>query len=148
MSTFIGKYEVKADVKGRIFIPSVYRKLLPQVDRARIVMRADADLECLMIYPEDVWDAKVNAFKAQLDEWNPTDQLLLMQYVADAEWLEIDSQGRVLLSKKNIEKLGADTEILFVGMLDRIAVWSKSVFEKTMLNAADFSAKLKNRMLV
>jgi len=28
MSTFIGKYEAKADVKGRIFIPSAYRKLL------------------------------------------------------------------------------------------------------------------------
>ncbi len=148
MSTFIGKYEVKADAKGRIFIPSVYRKLLPQADRARVVMRADADLECLMIYPEDVWDSKVSAFKSQLDEWNPTDQLLLMQYVADAEWLEIDSQGRVLLSKKNMEKLGADTEILFVGMLDRIAVWSKAVFEKTMLNATDFSAKLKSRMVL
>lgn len=147
MSTFIGKYEVKADAKGRIFIPSVYRKLLPQSDRARVVMRMDADLECLMIYPEDIWDAKVSAFKSQLDEWNPADQLLLMQYVADAEWMEIDSQGRILLSKKNMEKIGADSEILFVGMLDRIAVWSKPVFEKTMLNAAEFSQKLKSRMV-
>ena len=35
MSTFIGKYEAKADVKGRIFIPSTYRKLLPQDQRER-----------------------------------------------------------------------------------------------------------------
>jgi len=39
MSTFIGKYEVKADVKGRIFIPSAYRKLLPDGEKERVGMR-------------------------------------------------------------------------------------------------------------
>ena len=43
MSTFIGKYEAKADVKGRIFIPSNYRKLLPDGEKERVVMRKDAE---------------------------------------------------------------------------------------------------------
>ena len=98
MSTFIGKYELKADAKGRIFIPSVYRRLLPDTHREQVVMRKDAENACLIIYPVPVWNAKLEEFKSKLDEWDPVDQLLLMQFVSEAEWLDIDSQGRVLIT--------------------------------------------------
>jgi len=55
MSTFIGKYEAKADVKGRIFIPSAYRKILPDGEKERVVMRKDAENDCLIVFPENVW---------------------------------------------------------------------------------------------
>ena len=147
MSTFIGKYDVKADAKGRVFIPSHYRKLLPESERGRIVMRRDADHDCLILYPEAVWEVKVNELKAALDEWNAEDQLLLMQFVSDAEWLDIDSQGRILLSKRQLEILQpVNAELLFVGMLDRMAVWSKAGYEKVQLPAGDFAASLKEKM--
>lgn len=147
MSTFIGKYEVKADVKGRIFIPSAYRKLLPEDEKGRVVMRKDPENDCIVLFPEKVWNAKVEDFKLKLDEWNPTDQMLLMQFVSDAEWLDIDSQGRILISKKNLAAIGiGNSEVLFVGMIDRFAVWSTSHYEKAKMPASDFAALLKARM--
>jgi MraZ protein len=148
MSTFIGRYEAKADVKGRIFIPSAYRKLLPDGLRERVVMRKDAQNDCLIIYPEHVWTGMVEDFKSKLDEWNPTDQLLLMQFVSDAEWLDIDSQGRVLISKRNLQAIGVENaEVLFVGMIDRFAVWSKVHYEQAKMSPTDFAALLKERMM-
>ena len=148
MSTFIGKYEAKADVKGRIFIPSVYRKLLPDGERERVVMRKDAQNDCLIIYPEHVWNEMVADFNSKLDKWNPVDQMLLMQFVSDAEWLDIDSQGRVLLSKKNLLAIGVEnSEVLFVGMIDRFAVWSKAHYEQVKMSPSDFAALLKERMM-
>jgi MraZ protein len=148
MSTFIGKYEAKADIKGRIFIPSAYRKLLPDGERERIVMRKDAENDCMILFPEHVWTKKVEDFKSKLDEWNPQDQLLLMQFVSDAEWLDIDSQGRVLISKKNLQTIGIEnSEVLFVGMIDRFAVWSKSRYEQVKISPADFAAMLKEKMM-
>lgn len=147
MSTFIGKYEAKADVKGRIFIPSTYRKLLPGDEKGRIVMRKDPENECIVLFPENVWNAKVADFKLKLDEWNPTDQLLLMQFVSDAEWLDIDAQGRILISKKNLSGIGIEnSEVLFVGMIDRFAVWNPSHYEKAKMPAPDFAALLRERM--
>ena len=148
MSTFIGKYEAKADIKGRIFIPSNYRKLLPDGAKERVVLRKDAENDCLIIYPEHVWNVKVEEFKSKLDEWDPVDQLLLMQFVSDAEWLDIDSQGRVLLSKKNQTLIGIENlEVLFVGMIDRFAVWSKSRYDQNKMSPTDFAALLKERMM-
>ena len=148
MSTFIGKYEAKADVKGRIFIPSAYRKLLPDADKERVVMRKDAENDCLIIYPEHIWIEKLEGFKSKLDEWNSTDQLLLMQFVSDAEWLDIDSQGRVLISKKNLQAIGVENaEVLFMGMIDRFAVWSKVGYEQAKMSQVDFASLLKERMM-
>lgn len=146
MSTFIGKYEAKADVKGRIFIPSTYRKLLPEGERERVVMQKDAENDCLVIYPESVWNAKLNDFKSMLDEWDSTDQLLLMQFVSEAEWLDIDSQGRILITKKNLQLIGIENaEVLFIGMSDRFAVWSKTRFEQVKMSSTDFAALLRAR---
>lgn len=148
MSTFIGKYEAKADNKGRVFIPASYRKLLAEGERDRVVMRRDAHNECLMMYPLSAWNAKVEALKSNLDEWNPDDELLLMQFVSEAEFLDIDTQGRVLISKKHMQSIAIDSnEMLFVGMSDRFAVWAKSTFESNKMHTADFAAKLKNRMM-
>lgn len=148
MSTFIGKYEAKADAKGRIFIPSAYRKLLPDGEKERIVMHKDAENACLILYPEHVWNEKVDQLKAALDEWNPTDQLILMQFVSGAEWLDIDSQGRVLISKKHLQSIAIENnEVLFIGMIDRFAIWGKSRFEQNLIPQADFSNLLKSKMM-
>lgn len=148
MSTFIGKYEAKADVKGRIFIPSAYRKLLPDGEKEKVVMRRDAENECMILYPEHVWNAKVDQLKATLDEWNPADQMLLMQFVADAEWLDIDSQGRVLIAKRHLQSISVEnSELLFVGMIDRFAVWGKNRYEQSKMSQADFAKTLKERTM-
>ena len=148
MSTFIGKYEAKADVKGRIFIPSAYRKLLPDGEREKVVMRRDAENKCMILYPEHVWNAKVEQLKATLDEWNPADQMLLMQFVAEAEWLDIDSQGRVLIAKRHLQSISVEnSELLFVGMIDRFAVWGKNRYEQSKMSQTDFAKTLKERTM-
>lgn len=148
MSTFIGKYEAKADVKGRVFIPSVYRKLLPEADRERLVLRRDTDNDCLILYPVLVWNAKVEQLKSVLDEWNPDDQLLLMQFVSEAEWLDIDSQGRVLISRRHLQEIGVESsDMLFVGMIDRFALWGKPNYEKAGLSRQQVAALLKDKMM-
>lgn len=148
MLNFIGKQEAKADVKGRVFVPSTYRKLLPEADKERVVMRKDPENDFLVLYPVEVWNAMVQALKSNLDEWNPEDQMLLMQFVSDAEWLDIDSQGRILISKRHLQAISVEnSEILFVGMLDRIAVWSKTRYEQSLLAKQDFSSRLKSKMM-
>ncbi|MBP1638383.1 MAG: MraZ domain, partial [Bacteroidetes bacterium] len=99
-------------------------------------------------YPVSVWNEKIEDFRLKLDEWNPEDQMLLMQFVSDAEWLDIDSQGRVLISKKYLQLIGIENnEVLFVGMMNRFAVWGKSRYESVKLSPAEFAARLKEKMM-
>ena len=146
MSTFIGNIEGRLDEKGRIFVPAVYRKILAEDESKRIVMRRDTDNECLMFYPESVWNEKVEQLRQTLDEWDPEDQLILMQFMADAEYLEMDGQGRILLQKKNLETIGAQQDVLFVGMLNRFALWAPEKFAEKRLSQTELAARLRAKM--
>ena len=145
-ATFIGNIEARLDEKGRMFIPAIYRKILNERGSRRIVMRRDTENACLVMYPEDVWNRKVEELSEALDEWNPDDQMLLMQFVADAEFLEMDGQGRVLLQKRNLQQIGATGDILIVGMMNRFAVWNKQTFEQRRLDPRDFAKQIRERM--
>lgn len=147
MATFLGKYEAKADVKGRIFIPSAFRKLLPNDKKEQIVMRKDANKDCLVFYPEQVWDETVAELRQNLNRWDEDDEMLFEAFMEEAEWLDIDSQGRVLLSKKNQQIIGlTDNEVVFVGRDDRFAVWSKSRHEQTKPSPSELANRLKEKM--
>ena len=158
MNTFIGNIEARLDGKGRVFIPASYRKILAEMGSAHIVMRRDTDNECVIFYPEHVWHAKVSQLRNALDEWDPEDQMILMQFMSEAEVLDMDSQGRVLLQKKNLEMIGAEqkapqksadfsgTPLLFVGMLDRFAIWNPTVFNEKQMPQKDLADRIRIRM--
>jgi MraZ protein len=69
--------------------------------------------------------------------------MLLMQFVGDAEMLDFDAQGRVLLPKRLQSRLSGDSELVFVGMVDRIALWSKSMYEEQFAMKDKLSERLK-----
>ena len=159
MNTFIGNIEARLDSKGRVFIPASYRKILAEMGSAHIVMRRDTDNECVIFYPEHVWHAKVSQLREALDEWDPEDQMILMQFMSEAEMLDLDSQGRVLLQKKNLDVIGAQKapqkstdfsgtpqDILFVGMLDRFAIWNPTVFNEKQMSQKDLAERIRIRM--
>ena len=143
MKTFLGKIDAKLDAKGRVFVPSVFRKVLSEEERERVVVRMEADEKYLVVYPESVWNRQVVELQSKLNEWDPEDQMLLMQFVGDAEVLEFDAQGRVLLPKRLQTRMGLEGEVVFVGMVDKIAMWSKSMYEEQFAVKAKLSERLK-----
>ena len=73
-------------------------------------------------------------------------KLILMQFMADAEYLELDGQGRILLQKKNLETIGAQSDVLFVGMLNRFALWAPETFAAKRLSQTELAARLRAKM--
>ena len=98
------------------------------------------------VLPRAVWNEKVEQMRLTLDEWDPEDQLILMQFMADAEYLELDAQGRILLQKKNLETIGAQQDVLFVGMLNRFALWAPETFANKRLSQTELAARLRAKM--
>ncbi len=143
MKTFLGKIDAKLDAKGRVFVPSVFRRVLSDDEKERVVVRMEADEKYLLVYPESVWNRQVVELQSKLNEWDPEDQMLLMQFVGDAEMLEFDAQGRVLLPKRLQARLGLESEVVFVGMVDKIAMWSKDVYEEKFAKKASLAERMK-----
>lgn len=145
-NTFIGQVQSKTDEKGRIFVPAAYRRVLKEMESQRIIMRRDTDNECLIFYPEPVWNRKVNDLRSALDEWSGEDQMLLMQFMSDAEIMETDAQGRVLITKQNLQLIGAKQDVLFVGMLDRFALWAPEAYAQKSMGQKALADRIREKI--
>jgi MraZ protein len=60
--------------------------------------------------------------------------------------MEMDGQGRILLQKKNLETIGAQQDVLFVGMLNRFALWAPEKFAEKRMSQSELAARLRAKM--
>lgn len=132
---FVGDYTAKTDAKGRVFLPAIFRRQLDGMDEEALILRKDVFQKCLVLYPMSVWNAQVDDLQSRLSPWDRKDQMMLRQFVADAEQVELDSQGRILLSKNKLQYAGITSEVRFLAVVDRIEIWRKDALDALMAEA-------------
>lgn len=140
---FIGDYPAKTDAKGRVFLPATFRRILDAEGELGLVLRCDVFQHCLVLYPESVWNEQLSSLKASLNPWNSKEQMMLRQFVADAEPVELDGQGRLLISKRKLQYAGISGEVRFLAMDDRIEIWSKAALEDVMSRSESLGGDLE-----
>jgi len=119
---FMGEYNHSIDTKGRIIIPSKFREALG--DEFVVTQGLDG---CLFVYPNDEW---MN-FVTQLKNLPGSKEARQLQryFMAGAATCEVDKQGRILIPNKLREQAGLEKDIVFVGGLSKIEIWSKEKWE-------------------
>jgi MraZ protein len=140
---FLGNIEAKTDQKGRVFLPSVFRKELQASGNERIVMRKDINSQCLTLYPESAWNERMDALFERADEWDAEEREVTRMFMQDVEVLTLDGNGRFLIPRRYMELADIKQCVFFMGMKDTIEIWAAEHVNKRLLNQEDFAAKLK-----
>lgn len=119
---FMGEFEHSIDAKGRIIIPSRFREELG--DKFVVTVGLDG---CLFVYPLNEWEA----FSAEIRKLPGTKEARQLQrlFFGKAAACEADKQGRILIPAVLREAAGLEKDIVFVGVLNKIEIWSKERFE-------------------
>lgn len=145
---FLGNIEAKTDTKGRAFLPAVFRKVLQASGEENLVLRKDVFQKCLVIYPESVWNERLDQLKQQLRPWKQSHQQMFRQFVSEAEVVTLDGNGRFLISKRLQKIAEIDQDIQFIGMDDTIEIWSPTNLEKTLKTDEEFGTEFEDIMNV
>ena len=143
---FLGNIDAKTDAKGRVFIPASFRKILQTSGNTCLILKKDVFQDCLVLYPETVWNEELDRLRSQLNIWDEEQQNIFRKFVKDVETLEIDSNGRVLLPKRYIQIAGIISDVRFMGVYDRIEIWSKDNLDKTEMDADAFKKGIEKYM--
>lgn len=146
MIRFLGNIEVKVDVKGRVFIPACFRKQLQSASEERLIMRKDIFQDCLVLYPESVWNEELNELRSKLSKWNSKHQLIFRQFVSDVEVLEPDGNGRILISKRYLQLCNIHAIVKFIGIDNKIEIWSKEKAERPFMPSKEFGEAMEKLM--
>lgn len=125
---FRGLSAVNLDVKGRLAIPMKYRQLLVDLCAGRLVVTIDTEERCLLIYPIDEWEviqAKIEA----LPSFNPSARRIQRLLIGHATDIELDANGRILLSQPLREYAQLDKETILLGQGKKLELWSKDLWD-------------------
>ena len=143
---FLGNIEAKTDAKGRAFLPAIFRKVLQASGEENLVLRKDVFQKCLVLYPESVWNGRLDMLKNQLRPWKPTHQQMFRQFVSEAEVVNLDGNGRFLISKRLQKAADIEQDIQFIGMDDTIEIWTPQNLKLTLKSEEDFGNEFEQIM--
>ena len=143
---FLGNIEAKTDVKGRAFLPAVFRKVLQTSGSETLILRKDIFQPCLVLYPESVWNEQQDTLRRRLNRYNAQHQQIFRQFVSEVELVTLDGNGRFLIPKRYLQMAGIQQDVKFIGMDDTIEIWANDKVEATKMSSEEFGKALENIM--
>ena len=124
MTGFLGKYEFQMDDKGRVSLPSAFRR---GAEEDRFVL-LQWEKPYLTLFPGSVWagvqERLVQYRKVDPGAWNPVREI-----VSNAVEVSPDKQGRILVPSWLQEAATLAGTVLLIGNIDRVELWNPEVYQ-------------------
>lgn len=115
----IGEYNHSLDIKNRMIIPAKFREELGDT----FVATKGLD-GCLYVYPMSEWRILEEKLK-KLPLTSKDARAFVRFFYSGANEINIDKQGRALLPQNLLEYGQINKEIVVIGVMTRIEIWSK-----------------------
>jgi MraZ protein len=125
---FRGVTSLNLDAKGRMAIPARYREVLQSSCNAQLVVTADKD-RCLLLYPAPEW-LVIEERLRNLPTFNEQTRNLQRLYIGHAQDVEMDTQGRILLSAELRSFASLERRVALVGQGRRFEVWDEETWNR------------------
>ncbi|HFC8518224.1 division/cell wall cluster transcriptional repressor MraZ [Neisseria weaveri] len=133
---FGGVYELTIDSKGRLAIPAKFRDLLSKKYTPSVVVTIDSR-QRLLVYPESEWERVVGQLLALKVAGNAKLQSYQNLLLHNADTLDLDASGRVLLPANLRRRVDFDKEVTLVGRANRMELWGRQHWEDEINRALD-----------
>lgn len=118
MAVFQGSSKLSLDAKGRMQIPAKHRDALAVQCEGRLTLTRHPH-GCLLLFPRPVWEVqreRLAALPVSAVAWK---RVLL----GEAEDVEIDTNGRILVAPELRESAGITKEVKLLGMGSHFEIW-------------------------
>lgn len=115
---FQGSSALTLDAKGRLSIPTRHRDALLSQAEGRLTLTRHPD-GCLLVYPRPVWEAK----RVEIAAFPMTARALQRLLLGNAQDVEIDGAGRILVAPELRNAAGLTREVMLLGMASHFELW-------------------------
>lgn len=121
---FIGEYQHSLDSKNRIIVPAKLREGLG----SKFVITKGLD-GCLYVYPLEEWKKLEDKLKT-LPLTNKDARTFVRFFFSGACEVELDKQFRGLIPQNLKEYAKIEKDIVSIGVLSRVEIWSREMWEE------------------
>lgn len=132
-----GNFAISMDAKGRLAIPTKVRDMLQSDCGGSIVVTANPNEKCLVVYPEPRWREKLPEIK-KMSSTHKRSARLKRVVLGYASPLEIDdATGRILIPPTLRDYAGLEKKIVLVGQVDYLELWSEDNWQSYLDDEED-----------
>jgi MraZ protein len=119
VSGFLGRYDFQMDEKGRVSLPSAFRK---EAEGERFIL-LQWEKPYLTLFPEKVWkgvqERLLEYRRGDRSAWNHVREI-----TSSAVEVSPDKQGRILIPAWLQEAASLEGTVLLSGNIDRVEIWN------------------------
>ena len=126
MERFFGTYEHTLDGKGRVILPAKFRS--PFDHGGYLTQFSDG---CLALWPPDEFQRQAEQMKER-GRSGRSDRNLARYWASATQELEVDRQGRLVVPARMREFAGLETDVMVVGVFDRVELWNPARWLETV----------------
>jgi len=123
MRRFLGTCYHTLDDKGRLSIPSRYRK-----DMGTDVIITRGHEGCLYVWPLDEWEKQAQEL-LELRQTARDPRHYLRNLAMNADEAKIDSHGRIIISPQLRALAGLERDVIIGGVVNHLELWSPARLE-------------------
>ena len=137
MDLLMGQYLVKLTDKGRLALPSKFKKVL-----GTQVIVAKWYEGCIVVVDASEWESLLNKLTGKekhiTASVRDTDRFIL----GSAFEVELDAQGRFVVPKVLLNYAGVGNEAVFLGLGDRVEIWDKDAWREKEIEVQESASAL------
>lgn len=129
MQGLFGEYNHKLDAKGRLTLPSSFRKALPE----NLVVTESPDASCLFVFDAEGfnnWVKSLFAHEGDYDAANVKHAQVRKVLNSRARPVEVDTAHRIGLSPALREAAHLGKDVVIVGDYDHFEIWDAKRWRK------------------
>lgn len=146
MVNLIGTYECKVDAKGRLALPSAFKKQLDSVLHKSFVLKRSVFQPCLELYPMDEWNKLMQKMN-KLNRFNKRNNDFIRRFTAGVKMVEVDANGRLLIAKDLIAFAEIKKELVLSSAINIVEIWDKQKYESVVDESIDDFAALAEEVM-
>lgn len=145
MVEFAGTHNATIDEKGRIVIPSAFKKEMGELASGSLILEKNLHRNCLDIHPEKYWRERVADFKSTLDPFDEDDDALLQFFYQNFVKVTMAANGRVNIPADYLKYAGLEKGVEFIGMGEFVRLLAVRKTDEQEMSRAEFLEKLKQK---
>jgi len=145
MTEFTGTYNATIDDKGRIVLPSAFKKEMGDMALESLVVERNLFKECLDIYPERFWKDRVVAFKSTLDPFDEEDDAFLQFFYENFIKVGMAANGRINIPSDYLDYGKLRRSVRLIGMGRSIRVWDINLYESQKMDKSAFAKRFQEK---
>lgn len=139
MVNLIGTYECTLDSKGRMLLPSGLKKQMDTLLQEGFVLKRSVFQPCLELHPMSEWNQVMGKIN-KLNRFVKKNNDFIRQFTAGLKNVEIDTSGRLQISKDLIQFAKLEKNIVIAAAINVIEIWDKNLYEDSVnVNELDFA---------